>query len=60
VIVTGGEYAAGLALLRGVRAGGDEPVAAVTGPDALADPLPALRAAQRSARLVATRRRRAA
>ena len=36
IVVTGGEYAAGLALLRAVRAGGDEPIAAVTHPTALA------------------------
>lgn len=36
MIATGGEWPAGLALLRGVRAAGYEPVAALTRPDALA------------------------
>jgi predicted ATP-grasp superfamily ATP-dependent carboligase len=35
VVVTGSEFAAGLALLRAVRAGGDAPIAAVTRSDAL-------------------------
>ena len=33
--MTGSEFAAGLALLRAVRAGGDAPIAAVTRPDAI-------------------------
>jgi predicted ATP-grasp superfamily ATP-dependent carboligase len=48
VLVTGGEFPAGLALLRAVRAGGDEPIAVIDAPYALARSSRAAHAVERA------------